>query len=232
MGYTKFGEDTTLDDARSSCVYTVEALLAYPHAAIHELAQPLDALVEKADAVEVAVKRSKRAVVRASARVRTWDGVGDDRLREFVKDLLGEVRQNRESSLFKAFFPMTPTEMVALTLAPEVEEIERMDGVFDTKDVSGSLKTTWREALAEVATRGRAALAERKAANQAVAEASEEVTRWIEKADRLRRAIDGQLTTWAAEEGLAPDFNDRFFPETTRPRKKKDAAPETSPTPA
>ena len=64
MGYTKFGEDTTLDEARASCVYTVEALLAYPHTAMHELAQPLDALVEKADAVEVAVKRSKRAVVR------------------------------------------------------------------------------------------------------------------------------------------------------------------------
>lgn len=46
-----------------------------------------------------------------------------------------------------------------------------------------------------------------------------DIQRWKERADRTRRAIDGALTAYDAENGLPRDFNDRFFPAAP-PRRK------------
>lgn len=225
MGYRRFTEKTTLTDARESTEYTFEALDAYPDEAVRELGKPLDAHLTGIDACEVKRRKARRMGIRANARVRTWDGVCDDIVRELVKDVLGAVRQDRTDALYLSFFPSAPSEVVALTLAPELEEFERISAVLAAKTTPAELRKAWAARVDSAAKIGNEALKLRKAALAAQAEADADIARAIERLDRARRAVDGALTTYAAERGLASDFNERFFPATSTSTKK------TAPTP-
>ncbi len=203
MGYRKYTEKTTLTDARESTEFTFEALDAYPDAALHALGKPLDAHLTALDGLEVERRKARRMGIRASARVRTWDGVCDDIIRELVKDVLGAVRQNRKDALFLAFFPDTPTDIVELTLAPELEEFDRIGAVLAAKTTPAELRKAWANRVSEAAKNGRDALKLRKDALTAQAETEADIVRAIERLDRARRAIDGALTTYAAEHDLS-----------------------------
>ena len=229
MGYRAFRDGTTFDDARESSEFTVEALDAHPDEAVRAQARGLQALLDQADALQAAYRKARRLVVRANARVRIADALADDELREFVKDLLGEVRQDRAAPLFQAFFPQAPTSVIELSLAPEVEELDRMLEVMAVKTTPAALRKAWEGRLKEVTRRGRSALADRKAATATLAEASDGVTRWIERADRARRAADGALTAHGANHDLPRDWNDRFFPGA--PARRRAEKPPASPTP-
>ncbi len=232
MGYCRFTEKTTLTDARESTEYTFEALDAYPDAAVRGMGKPLDAHLTGIDGLEAKRRKARRMGIRANARVRTWDGVCDDIVRELVKDVLGLVRLDRKAALFLAFFPTSPTEVVALTLAPELEEFERILSVLAAKTTPAELRKAWTSRVDDAAKNGRDALKLRKEALAAQAEAEADIVRAIERLDRVRRAIDGALTTYAAEHGLASDFNDRFFPATSARTKKKTPSTPDKPTPA
>ncbi len=231
MGYRKFTEKTTLTEARESTEYTFEALDAYPDKAVGALGKPLDPHLTALDALEGRRRKARRMGIRANAQVRTWDGVCDDIVRELVKDVLGAVRQNREHALYLAFFPSTPSDIVDLTLAPEVEEFDRLSSVLAAKTTPADLRKAWAHRVDDAKKHGRDALKLRKDALLAQAEAEADIARAIERLDRVRRGIDGALTTYAAEHDLPAEFNDRFFPATATPTKKTPATPEP-PTPA
>ncbi len=224
MGYRVFGEDVSLGEAEESCAFTVEALDAHPAEAIRALSRPLASHLEALIAVEAASRKARRAVIRGNARVKVGDGVADDEVRELVKDTLGRVRQDREAPLYRAFFAGAPSDVVAMSLAPEVTELERWEGILGTNAEAAALKTEWQPRIAAVVTRGKEALADRTAAVTASAEASLAARQWVERADRLRRAIDGALTAYAAEHELPRDFNERFFPKAAPSRKARGEA--------
>jgi len=75
-------------------------------------------------------------------------------------------------------------------------------------------------------TLGNGALGERKAALTATTDAAAAMVRWIDLADRARRAINGTLTTYAADHDLPSDFNDRFFPSAPPRRLRERRTPE------
>ncbi len=133
MGYRRFTEKTTLSDARESAEYTVEALGAYPHKSVQALGSAIEAVLASLDALEGGRRRARRLTIRANAHVRTWDGVSDDLVRDLVKDVLGAVRQDRAAPLFTAFFPSQPSEIAAMSLSLEVEELARMLTVLAAK---------------------------------------------------------------------------------------------------
>lgn len=235
MGYRKFTDKTTLTDAREATEYTVEALDAYPDKALPALAKQLDPLLAQLDPLEAARRKARRLMIRANACVRTWDGVSDDLVREFVKDVLGAVRQDRGAKLFTDIFRTTPSDIVAMTLAPEVEEFEHIVGVLAAKTTPADLRKTWTPKLSRALEQSRAALALRKTAIAAQAEAEADIARAIEKLDRARRSADGALTSYAAEHDLPADFNERFFPASSGSAKKSAGKPATNgsaPTPA
>jgi hypothetical protein len=202
MGYRAFNEKTTLSDAEESSIVTVAALEASPHDAIGCLAGALTALLATVDAIEAGQRKARHAAIRAGARVRAADGFADDEVREFVKDVLAAVRQDRAAPLYLAFFQSAPTAIIALSLAPEIEEIERWVAVLAEKSTPVELKKAWSKRWKDVVEKGRAALDERKVATAAGVETSAKGTRWIERADRARHAIDGALTSYAAEHDL------------------------------
>jgi hypothetical protein len=220
MGYHSFTEDTTFDEAREAVEFTVEALDAYPDETVRALAHPLLSLLEQAEGLAVASRRARRQMLRANARVRTGDGVADDEVREFVKDLLTTVRQDRSTALYRAFFPQTPSEVIDMSLEPEIEELKRMMRHLEVDSTPAALREVWRPRFAAVIARGLTAIDERKAALVAMAECTAASDRWIERVDRARRGIDSTLVTYAAAKGLPRDFNDRFFPGPSSRRRR------------
>ena len=106
------------------------------------------------------------------------------------------------------------------------EEVARIRAVIEQPSTPPALRTSWRDRLAALVTRVTAALGLRRSAELGATEVELDIQRWKERADRARRAVDGVLTTYAAENGLPRDFNDRFFPAAP-PRRK--AAPEGPP---
>lgn len=230
MGYRAFDEDTTLDEARESAEFTEAALAAYSDAELQALGKSLDKLLAEADSLAIAIRGARRQLVRANAYVRVGDALSDDLIRELVKDVLAAVRQDRTADLFVAVFPTNPGDIVAMSLAPELEELVRIKAVLAADPTPASLRKQWSKPLDEVIARGQSALADRKRATAAQSEAYDKVTRWVERVDRQRRAIDGALTTYAANKHLSRDFNDRFFPGTPG-RSKRDKRSPVPPTP-
>lgn len=228
MGYRLFSDTTTFADAVDSATYTFEALDAYPDPELKALAKPVAKLLEQEAPLLIAHRKARRATIRANARVRTANGILDDHIRELAKDALGEVRQDRSAPLYVELFPSAPNDIISLSLEPEIPEIERIVTVLARNTTPASLRKAWQKRLVDDVVLGNAALAERKAAATATSDAFATTSRWIEACDRARRAIDGALTTHAAEHGLPSDFNDRFFPGAPQPRarKKKGEAPE------
>jgi len=158
----------------------------------------------------------------------------DDHVRELSKDALGEVRQDRTAPLYVELFPSRPMDIIALSLEPEIPEVERIITVLARDTTPAALRKAWHKPLVEDVAMGNAALDERKSAAAATSDAFAATARWIEACDRARRAIDGALTTYAAKNGLPSDFNERFFPGAPAPkaRKKKGEASEASAEPA
>jgi hypothetical protein len=229
MGYRAFSEKTTFDDANDSTAFTVEALEADDDPHVRALSQSVSTLLEKGDTLGAQRRKSRRAMIRANARVRTADGSADDALREFDKDLLAEVRQNRNDPFYQAVYAgETMSAMIDLTLAPEVEDLERVVAVLKGKDAPVDLRKTWVPRFEKVIEKGRSALDERKKATQLAAETAANIQRWIERLDRTRRALDGALTTYAAKQGKPRDFNGRFFPAASSTGRKTKAAPAPS----
>ena len=181
MGYRSFNERTTFADATDSATYTVECLDAYPDPAVQSLARPLNKLLDQEAPLLLTQRKARRAMIRASARVRAADGVADDHVRELVKDALGAVRQDRSAPLFQDLFPSKPTDIIALSLLPEVAELERMITVLGRETTPASLRKAWQKKLGDDVALGNAALDERKAALAATAEANAAATRWVER---------------------------------------------------
>lgn len=230
MGYRTFSDKTTFDDASDALVFTTAALEAHAHADVSSLAKPLAVLLAKGDALAAARANARRALVRAHAAVRSADGFADDEVGEFMRDLLAEVRQDRSAPLYQALFgKLAPSEVQALSLDPELEEIERFVEVLTTASAPAAFAKRWRPRWAKVKALGQSALAARKKAIVGLAEAQAEIVRWLERADRRRRAIDGALTVFAAEGSQGRGFNDRFFPALSGRTRKKTADPEPQP---
>lgn len=225
MSYRRFNEHTTLTAARESVEFTVEAIDAYPDPAIKKLVIPLQKGLERLDAHEVSRRKRRRAVIRGHALVRTWDGVSDDLVRDLGKDVLGAVRQDRESPLYLRFFPSSPSTVVDLSLDPQVEAMEGLSAALAHTETPDALQKAYGKRLTSTQEAARGALAQRKEALRAVAEGEGEITRAIELIERTRRTTFGALTTYAAENGLGADFPQRFFP--TPVRRRNETAGET-----
>jgi hypothetical protein len=228
MGYRLFAENTTFADAVEIATYTFEALDAYPEPELRSLAKPLVKLLDQESALLIAHRKARRATIRANARVRTANGIIDDHIRELAKDALAEVRQDRSAPLFAELFPSRPADIIALSLEPEIPEIERIIKVLERDTTPASLRKAWHKSLGDDVAMGNAALDERKAGAAATSDAFAATDRWIQDCDRVRRSIDGALTTHAADHRLTSDFNDRFFPGAPQrvARKKKGKTPE------
>lgn len=229
----QFQEKATLDEARESTEYTADALDAWPDKPVQALARPLRALLDALATIESRRREARRALTRANANVRIWDGYADDLLREFNKDLLGAARQDRTSDLYRAFIPDDLAALTDLSLEPESAAFTAMLAELRKKTTPEALRKRYVPEFERVTTNANAAIDSRKQAVVAIAAADADFARWKDQANRRRRAIDGSLTTHAAEKGLPADFNERFQPAVggSQRAKKKIVEPPVDPAP-
>ncbi|MSP60305.1 MAG: hypothetical protein EXR72_08185 [Myxococcales bacterium] len=218
MGYRKFTDRTTFDDATESAEFTAAAIEAHAEADFMVHVHAMNEKLHESDSIAIARRKAQRLLARANALVKSADAFADDNVREFGKDVLAEVRMDRNAPLFRAFFPVRPGVIVDLALEPEMVEFVRIVGVLEEKSTPADLRKEWLPRCRAILVRGEKALEERKRALSGVSSSAAAVADWMVRLDGIRREIDGALTTHAAQKGLVHSFNDRFFPSVTRPR--------------
>jgi hypothetical protein len=209
----------SLDLALEITEFTLDALDDHPTQEIQALASPLTALLEEGEVLFLKQRKARRAVVRANARVRGADAFADDEFRELNRAVLAAVSGDRKHPFFETVYAgLAPGEIEAMTLVPELDELERIQGILSGDAAPPSLANAWVPRREAVIRRGRTSLETRKNAMLALADVNEQARRWIERTDRRRLAIQGQLKTLATERGLPRAFEDRFFPDPSGKR--------------
>ncbi|MFO0660619.1 MAG: hypothetical protein U0165_12425 [Polyangiaceae bacterium] len=219
MGHRPFPPAMSLDLALEVTEFTLDALEDHPSTELQALATPLVALLEEGEVLFLKQRKARRTVVRANARVRGADAFADDEFRELNRAVLAAVSGDRKHPFFEAVYAgLAPGEIEAMSLVPELDELERIAGVLSSDLAPPSLAADWLPRIDAIIRRGRNTLEARKNAMLALTDINEQARRWIERTDRRRLAIQGQLKSIAAERGYSRAFEDRFFPEPTGKR--------------
>lgn len=199
-------------DARTgldALVFTVEALAARADdAELAALAQRLQPLVDDFDAIESDGRALRRAVVRATARVRVADATLDAGISAFARDLLA---LGESGERYKGYFIEGHDEVIALGLDSEVPEVTLLVAKLDADtDAPPSLRSHL-EPLRAALRAGNAALADR---SDAYADAGRHEARrvaWGETACSALRSVRRSLVGLATNRGYAPTWVDTFF---------------------
>ena len=141
------------------------------------------------------------------------------------------ARQDRSSDLYRAFIPDDLAALTDLSLEPESAAFTAMLTELKKKTTPEALRKHYVPEFERVITNANAAIESRKQAVTAIASADADFARWKDQANRRRRAVDGSLTTHAAEKGLPADFNERFQPAVggSQRSRKKVTDPPTDP---
>lgn len=217
----EFSDRTTLDAARADLLFTVSVLEAsQAHDRLLRALRPVLAKWTEADGGR---RSADDGIVRANARVAWSDHVLDGAVRAFANELLRDVGGKADHPTFRAFFPEAPSEVVRLGLASEIERVERFAAVAAKVKLSKAAAERL-AAVKRAVTAGEAALAQRKDAYLAQAQASLDVAAWVQSANAARVSAFVQLQSWAVENNEDRAYADRFFP-SSGPRKRVPPAP-------
>lgn len=214
MGYKPFPDAIPIDSAMEITEFTFDALEDHPSAELQALSVAVAQLLEEGEVVFLKLRKARRAVVKANARVRGADAYADEVFSAFSDDVLACVSHDRNHPFYVSVYNgQAPSEIEAMSLVPELDEIERILAILAAEDVPNDIKTRWPVKLQTAFDRGKMALDARKQATLALADTNEQVRRWLERCDRRRLAIAGQLRTYASNHNLPKSFEDRFFPD-------------------
>lgn len=233
MGFTTI-KNGSFVAALDSMVFLSAGLTAYPESEVQAMAAPLHALIDEGDALAAGLRKAQRAMTLANARVRTWDGVCDDNVRELNKDALSAVRLDRSHAFYRALFDgRNASEVIPMRLEAEIAVLEVTVAELGKKSAPAELRKTWLHIFEECVTESRSALDARQKAEENLSRAFAAIADWTQRADDVRRSTDALLTLFALKHRLGAAFNDRFFPATSAARTTKKTAPDApSPTPA
>ncbi len=211
----EFDDKTSWEGARAEVLFTASVLEA---AGAHErLLKALRQQLERWTAVETARRGADDAIVKANARVSWADHVLDLAVRGFANEVLRDAGGNAEHKQFKAYFPEPPNEIIRLGLESEVERCERFAAVRSKVTLSKTAAARL-GAVDKAVVAGRSALAQRREAYTAQAQASLDVGNWKEATNGARVSAFVQLQAWALENENERSYADRFFP--TRATRK------------
>lgn len=218
------GEGLSWEGARADVAYTLGVLAA---AGRHErLSRAVTQLFERWTKAEATRRAAEDGVAAAHARVAWCDFALDDAVRAFANELLRDVGGKGDAPMFRKYFPEMPSEVVRMGLEAEIERCAAFDVVAGKVKLSKSAAQRL-DAVRAAMKSGRDALAARRRAFDAQAQAALDVATWKEDANAVRRSVRNQLEAWALAEGGPGDYADRFFavsPAKSRGKKAQGAA--------
>ena len=138
MGFRKFNENSGWESVYDDTVYTVEALAADDDVA--KLSAPLEKQLTGWDAIEKRRRTTRRARLKANARVRVMNIKLDRAIANFANDVLYVVKRDVKAPLYRRIFPDSPTGIIKMALEREIPATEEMLAVIADPDVPATLK--------------------------------------------------------------------------------------------
>lgn len=213
----EFDEKTGWEGGRAEVLYTFAVLEA---AGSHDkLKRAITLQLDRWNTLEKARRAAEDGVVTANACVAWADHVLDNAVRGFANEVLHDVGGDATKRNFTAFFPEPPSEVIRMGLEAEVDRCERFAVVAEKVPLSKAA-TAKLAAVTAAMEAGKAALARRRDAYNAQAQASLDVASWKESANATRVSVFVQLQAWALEHEEERAYADRFFPVRTATRRK------------
>ncbi|MCP4605619.1 MAG: hypothetical protein GY847_34715 [Proteobacteria bacterium] len=154
---------------------------------------------------------ARQAVTRANAVLHVKDQVLDWTIRKFVGVLLVEVNQNRESTLFRRFFPIQPSKLVRQPLVKQIDYTKSsLVPEIDTLEEGHALKAHKDEILA-AALDAEEALKKRARVIAVRKSVSYDMEEWKSKVNTLRMTTLGALMKIAGDNGYPRAWAESFF---------------------
>lgn len=204
------------DAARKSVRFTAARLAAEPAHKKHE--KVFRGLLAEWNTIDGERRDADDALVDAHAHVAATDDLLDQATDGFARRLRHDLRSD-DHPTFRKYFPESPSEIIRLGLESQLERSAQFHVVAREVPLDPEAKAILGE-IAALDQRGRAVLAERVKAAQAVAQISLRVQAWKDKANAARRSLDNLLDAHALAQRLPRDYADHFFPQTGKSRRK------------
>lgn len=176
-----------------------------------ELACPFREEIEGFEQVFKQYRESRRAIVRADARVSVANQSLDETTTRFGHAVLVEAGSDRKSTFFRRFFPIAPSELIRENLRKQCERTR--DGILveiDKLPATSALKAYF-SPLKDGLTRALDALDSRARVHAERASTAYDIEEWKDGINRLRLSTYGALLSIGAERGLGKGFADSFF---------------------
>lgn len=190
--------------------FTEAALAASDHTA--GLALGFGAAITEWEDVAKRERASRRAVTRAEAVVGVLDQVLDELTAAFAGQLLVEAKQDRKSTLFRRFFPTTPSDFMRGNLRNQCEVTrDRILAELGKLDASSPLRA--HEApLAAAVTATLTAIDARAKARAERASVASDVSDWKDGINKLRTSTFAELLRLSTERSHSKAWVEAFFP--------------------
>jgi len=189
-----------------------------------ELACPFRDEIETWERVLKNYREARRAIVRADALVSVRDQELDEVTAKFSRALLAESNGDRKSTLFRRFFPDTPSELIRKPLRKQCEHtLNRIVPELNELPERSPLKA-FAKPLAEAAQRAVDALDARAKVGAERASVALDVEEWKDGVNRLRTSTYAALLQMGTEKGLGKAFARSFFRAAKRVTAKGNPA--------
>lgn len=189
--------------------YTEAALSA--HDETKDLACLFQEEIERWDKVFKTHRETRRAIVRADARVSVCNQALDETTTRFGHAVLAEAGGDRKSTFFRRFFPIAPSELVRENLRRQCERTRDSILVEIDKLPESSPLKAFHSPLKERVGRALDALDSRAKVHAERASTSYDVEEWKDGINRLRLSTYAALLNIGVERGLGKGFADSFF---------------------
>lgn len=218
--------DRSLETYYDELVYTEAGLSAQD--LTKSLAALFQSAIEKLLEKITMERAARRDVLRANAMVKIADFELDNVTMRFGQALLVETNRNRESLMFRRFFPNTPSELIRtslrdqaqLTLSTIIPELDKLE--------AASMLKPYKELMQSAAEKVMTVLTTREQATATRALVGHDVLEWKEGCNALRLSVYAELLKIAAEKGYSKSWANSFFKVDARSSEaeKEDEAEE------
>jgi hypothetical protein len=222
-----FDDETPWAAVRRDLRHTRATLKA---AAVHGPAlKEIQKLLDRWHALNQQLIDAEDAVVDSHAQVAWHDGVLDERVGAFARDLDHAVGGDRSHRTFTSFFPQAPNEVIRLGLESEIERTAHFDQVAGALKLAKNAQDTLR-GVGEARTAGSASLKAREESVKSEALTWLRVRQLKDDANAVRRSVFNTLERHAIDRGIASGYAGRFFLLAPRRTRKVKATTGGAPT--